>query len=68
MQGQQYKCPHFVTTGSFAVSRQMLHSKTEVPSSGLSPVAVGLGYAGAGGAGAFLSSKTAFLAGVDTVG
>lgn len=29
MHGQQYKCPHCVTTGSFAVSRQMLHSKID---------------------------------------
>ena len=32
MQGQQYKWPHLVTTGSLAVSKQMLHSKMDVPS------------------------------------
>jgi len=30
MHGQQYKCPHGVTIGSFAVSKQMLHSNGEL--------------------------------------
>ena len=31
MQTQQYRCPHVETTGSFAISRQMLHSNLEPP-------------------------------------
>ena len=69
MHGQQYRWPHLVTTGSFAVSRQMRHSKMDPEeSSELSLLRAVALPSFLSSAGAAACEAAVGFAGVDTVG